>query len=125
MRPSNDVILTANISSASTTYNSSTIFGWGIVRLSYQAVVGSASISGTFKLQASNDQPFGAQPSQFIPTNWNDVSSSSITASSTATARSFMSPSLEVCNGYFRVVYTDATSGTLSTIQITMHQFSF
>lgn len=125
MRPSTSTVLRTSISSASSVYNSTTVYGWDIVRCSYQATVGSGSLSGTFKLQASNDLPVGLPPNQFTPTNWNDIASSSVVvASSTASIRSFITPIQEVCYSYYRVVFTDASSGTLSSVTVRFNAFS-
>jgi len=112
MRPNTATVMQVSVSSAASTYTSSTIFGWDIIRCSYQ-VIGSGSFNGTFKLQGSNQKPVGAKPQlQFTPTAWNDLgSSSAITASTTASIKNFITPIQEVCYAYYQIVFTDASSG--------------
>ena len=112
MRPNTSTVLEATISSAASTYTSSTIFGWDIVRCSYQ-VIGSGSFVGTFKLQGSNQKPVGSKPQlNFTPTAWNDLASSSaIVASTTASVKNYIIPPQEVCYSYYQIVFTDASAG--------------
>lgn len=124
MRPSTSTVMT--VTAASNSATSSTIFGWDIIRCSYQ-VIGSGTFSGSFKLQGSNQQPVGGKPQlQFTPTAWNDLGSSSmITASTTASIKNFITPIQEVCYSYYQIVYTDLSGGTATgSFQIRFNSFA-
>ncbi len=106
MRPSNSLI--ANGVSCSNSFNSNIIYAWDIVRGSYQVVLSSGNMSGTFVLQGSNDIATGANPNQFTPTNWNTISSTTTIIASTSAA-SFITGPQELAYNYLRVSYTKAT----------------
>jgi len=110
MRPSNSLIV--NGVSCSNTFNSNVVWAWDIVRCSFQFTVSSGSCAGTFKLQASNDIAQGLPANQFVPTNWNDIGSTTVSCSSTASLRSFLSPSVDIGYEYVRGVWTDASGGS-------------
>lgn len=121
MKPSLTPVL--NKVSGSNSFVSSAIYAWGIVRLSHQLVVNSASFSGSVKLQASNDVPTGQFDPYFQPTNWFDIGSSTITASTTASVRGAISPPLEVCYGYIRAV-GQASTAPENQVSIIVKTFS-
>lgn len=110
----NDLI--ADSFPAQTSSSSCVIWSQKIVRASFQVSVSSGTLSGTFTLQASNDQATGKFPNQFIPTNWSVVgSSTTVIASSTGAAATFMIPATELSFEYLRLVYTaNAANGIYS-----------
>lgn len=110
MRPSNSLIV--NGVSCSNTFNSNVVWATDIVRCSFQMTVSSGRCAGSFKLQGSNDFATGLPPNQFNPTNWNDIGSTSVSCSSTATARSFLSPAVDIGYEYVRGVWSDASGGS-------------
>ncbi len=101
-----------NGTAGTASFVSSAFYMWDTVRISGQAVVSSGSFVGSFTLQVSNDKPVGQFPSQFQPTNWNSIGSTTIlaNASTSATVKSFMFPQTEVCYSYGRIVYTDGSA---------------
>lgn len=118
----NNVSLGSGTSTAS-----SVVYGWDIVRGSVQVNVDAGSISGSFTLQASNQQPVGMPPNQFQPTQWNTIGSSTTlaNASSSLTLKTFLMPMTELCYDYYRLVFTDATSGVATgSVTARMKNFS-
>jgi len=99
------------------------IWSQKIVRASFQVVVGSGSLTGTFNLQASNDfaEGNGAFPNQFIPTNWSTVGTTSVICSSTGANATFLLSSTEMSYEYLRLQYVAGNSGNtpgLYTVRI-------
>lgn len=111
LRVSNCLI--ANGFPSQTSSTSGVIWANDIVRISALVTVGSGSLSGTFQLQASNDQAVGAFPNQFLPTNWVSLGSTSqVVASNTVQGSGvFLIPAVEVSYEYLRVQYTSTSSG--------------
>lgn len=110
MRPSNSLIISSG-TAGTASVTSQAVWATDIIRACFQVVVSSGSMVGTFQLQASNDQSTGAPANQFVPTNWNVVgSASSVTGSSTATSKAFLSVPVETCYEYLRVVYSDGSA---------------
>lgn len=110
MRPSNSLII-SNGTSGTASYVSSVVWGWDIVRFSVQVTVGSGSVVGTFQMQGSNDIATGLPPNQFQPTNWNNIGTASVVASSSATALSFLIVTTESSYEYLRLRYADSSAG--------------
>lgn len=77
-----------------------------VIALSCQCVA-TGTLTGTLKLQASNDpQTLGN------PTNWTDISGATVSVSSAAT---FLIPKLDISYEFVRAVFTaSAGTGTLS-----------
>lgn len=122
MRPSSSLI--ANAVSCSNSFNSSNVWGWDIVRCSYQVSVSSGSMNGTFELQGSNDLAVGLPANQFSPTNWNTLGSASyVVCSSSPTQSSFLIPMQEVCYQYMRVVFTKSAQPTNGVVSIRFNAF--
>ncbi len=109
MKQANDPI-TTNVSN-SNSFNSGVVWAGSIVRASFQITVGSGSAVGTLQLQASNDQSSGLPANQFLPTNWNNVGTASVSCSTTATSRSFLIVSTECSYEYLRCAWTDSSGG--------------
>lgn len=108
--PASTVLNTTVNSTAMQLYN---MFGYAI------QIVFTGTPTGSFKLQASNDQvsfPTGT----WVPTNWTDVTNSS---QSVAAAGSVMWNVSDVMYNWVRVVYTDTSSGS-STAIITVSEFN-
>lgn len=97
MRPS--LISPLSGVSGSNSFTSSAIYAWDLVRASFQVFSTVGGFHGTVKFQASNQLPVGTKPQAFQPTQWTDIGSSSITASSSG-----LSQALEMSYGYIRVV---------------------
>lgn len=110
MRPSNSLIASNGLSGTAS-FVSSVVWGWDIVRFSVQVTVSSGSMVGTFQMQGSNDQAQGLPPNQFQPTNWNNIGTSSVVASSSATALSFLIIATESSYEYLRLRYVDGSAG--------------
>lgn len=115
MRPSNELIFSQTVTASATYSNNCLSESW--VRASFQAVISSGSLNGTFWLQQSNDLAQGSPPNQFVPTNWNSIGSVSCSASSgTALFIPWNSPQglvnyFETCARYHRVQFA-ATVGS-------------
>lgn len=111
MRVSNFAAITNGVAGTAS-FVSSSFYLWDTFRISGQAVVSSGSFVGSFTLQVSNDNPVGAFPGQFQPTNWNTLGSTTILAacSVSATVKSFMFPQTELCYTYGRIVFTDLSA---------------
>lgn len=109
MRPSNSLI-SDNQTVNSGGFVSSVIYATDILRASVQIVVSSGTLTGTFRLQASNDRATGATPIQFQPTNWSTVGSVTTVVASltivTGANQVFLMPATEVGYNYLRVIYT-------------------
>lgn len=99
--------------SGTASFTSSSFWMWETFRLSGQVAVSSGSFVGNVALQVSNDRPSGAFQSQFQPTNWNTIGSTTqlLNCSTTATVRSFMFPVTDMGYAYGRVVFTDLSAG--------------
>lgn len=117
MRPSNSVVFNATVGSAGATI-SSAVMAIDIIRASFQVSVSSGSFVGTFQVQASNDIPQGLPPNLFTPTNWSTITSASVVASVSLTARSFMILPIETSYNYMRVAFTDASGGTANGVPV-------
>lgn len=114
MRPNNYPIVISGLCGTAS-FASSSCWAMDVVRASFQIVISSGSCVGTFRLEASNDLGYG-QPGRpvgnYIPTNWNIVGSvTTVTASSTATLKSFMLPAVETSYQHLRIVYLDGSAG--------------
>lgn len=116
MRPNNWQVIVGGVAGTATSFASSSCWAMDIVRLSYQVVVSSGSVAGTFVVQGSNDKSYGqggVPVGQYIPTNWNTIgSSTTIICSTTATSKVFLAPATEVCYEHVRFVFTDASAGS-------------
>lgn len=103
------------ISSYPSQTNSTSMQVWTnqLIRGSIQVSISSGSLNGTFSLQGSNDQSFGAFPPQFQPTNWNVVggSTSMICSTSVAGAGSFMFGPFESQFEYLRIAFVAGNTG--------------
>lgn len=102
----NDQIATSYTASSSTAELAmwaSTVF-----RASFQVSVSSGSLNGTFTLQGSNDMATGKFPSQFAPTNWNNVGGSTSVICSTTVlgVGSFMFGPVETSYEYLRLNFS-------------------
>jgi len=110
MRPSNSLM--GNPLGGATSSSSNAMWATDIVRASFQIYI-NGPLSGTFKIQASNDQAQGVPASQFAPSNWVTIgSTASIVASTTSAASTFLFPAIEVSYEYLRINYTDSSSGS-------------
>lgn len=107
MRVSNSLIASGNPSQTS----SVTMAVWtqNIVRESFQVVVSSGSLNGTFALQASNDVAVGQEPYVFVPTNWTTIGTTSVIASTTALLSSYILGPIEASYEYTRLIYTTSS----------------
>lgn len=106
-----------NATSGTASFTSSAFWLWDVIRISAQAVVSSGSVAGIVSLQVSNDTARGAFQTQFQPTNWNTVGTSTSTpsvviASSTATGGAFLFPAVDINYSYGRFVFTDLSAGS-------------
>lgn len=122
MKPDNFLAVT-NGTTGTASFVSSAFWLWSTVKISGQAVVSSGSFVGTFAFQFSNDLPVGAPPSQFQPTNWNSIGSTTqvTNCSTSATAKSFLIPQFETSYSYARVVYTDlSAAAAIGTFNFTV-----
>jgi hypothetical protein len=101
------------MSQVTTSSTSNVIDSYNLVHVSAQVVFGSASSQiGTVKLQASNDFDVSGNLSDFAPSNWSDIPST--TSSVFASARTYLVPKFDVSYNYMRVVYTQSSgSGSL------------
>jgi hypothetical protein len=113
MKPSNYPIVTSGLCGTASFASSST-WSWNIVRGSCQIVVTGACV-GTFRLEASNDQGYGAggRPvGDYIPSNWNVIgSASTLVCSTTAATSRFLIPLTELCYEHVRLFYSDGSAG--------------
>lgn len=76
------------------------------------ATFSDGSAAGTLKVQISNDAPpfSGLQPEQFVPTNWVDLASATVSVASGGTV---VIPKTDISYQYMRLVWTrSAGSGT-------------
>lgn len=122
MLVANDLIM--NALPAQTSSSSTVQWSQKIVRASFQVSVSSGSLSGTFTLQASNDQAVGQFPGQYIPTNWTTVgTSTTIVASSTGVNSTFYILPVECCFEYLRLTY--ASSGANGVYSVRMKSEGF
>lgn len=94
---------------AAATVNSAAIPALNLFYCSAQ-LIATGGAAGTFKLQASNDDPHGA-PAQIAPTNWNDIPSATVAVTG---AGSYLIPKTELCYQWVRVVYTNTGAGTIA-----------
>ena len=74
----------------------------------YITVVVTGTPTGTLKLEASAD-PFDVQDSDYIPTNWDVVGSSSVAITAAGTTSWNV---IGAMYNYVRVTYTDGSAGT-------------
>jgi hypothetical protein len=110
MRPSNSLIAINNPSQTASV--SMTVWATDIVRCSLQVTVSSGSLNGTIQMQGSNDVPSGLPPSQYVPTNWNTITSATVVCSNTVQgAGTFMILPIETSYEYLRFSYTPGNSG--------------
>lgn len=82
-----------------------------LVSASFQAVFGDTTAAGTFKLQASNDNPSGVVP--FTATNWTDIPTQSASITSGTTAILTIA---NMCYRWIRAVYTDTAAGVQTVV---------
>lgn len=68
------------------------------------------SAGGTLKFQASNDY---SQASGFMPTNWSDIPSASVTVTGSG---AYLIPKTDCCYEWVRLVYTNTGTGTVSVV---------
>lgn len=121
MKPANDIAIATAAANAAVT--GKTQWTFGVVRVTFQAVFSNTTAAGTLQVQGSNDYATGLPPGQFIPTNWSSVGSP-ITVSSSATV--YMTPEIETCYEYMRLIYTDTGGGTsTATVTARMKNFAF
>lgn len=115
MRTSNELIFNQTVTASATYSNNCLSECW--IRASFQAVVSSGSLNGTFWLQQSNDLAQGLPPNQFSPIDWNNIGSVSCSASAGfATYIPWNGPQgtvnfFETCARYHRVQFV-ATLGS-------------
>ncbi len=78
-------------------------------------VISTGTITGSVKLQASNDiPPAEGNPSQFVPTNWVDISGASVTLTAGTVQ---LIPKTETCYRWVRAVATKTGgTGTITVI---------
>lgn len=85
------------------------------VALSFVPKCGDTGVSGTVKVQCSNDVPNGPL-SQFLPSNWADI------PNATSAIAAGVGPAIvlpNACFGWIRVIFTHSAGGS-STIQVFM-----
>lgn len=70
--------------------------------------VGTSTLAGTIKMQASNDFDNSADLDSFSPSNWVDVASATATVTA---ATAFIMPKTDVCYQWVRFIFT-ASGGT-------------
>jgi hypothetical protein len=110
VKPFNDplltnVVLSANKASAAIPLPQ--MFGYAV-----QAVI-SGTPTGTLKLQASVDPVQEGVPNPPLPTNWNDIASSSVTVTAAGTTTWNVTDAMYT---WVRLVYTDASSGSSTAV---------
>lgn len=108
MRPNRATIVKPG-QAANVSANVGVVYADCMVRASWQ-IVTSDAVNGAFKVQASNDMPVGVAINAFVPTNWNDITSATVTLSGTGLVG--LIPSQELSYAYLRIVFTDASGGT-------------
>lgn len=104
-----DAALTA-ADATQATQTSSAIDATSVVAASVHVVAAGATITGTAKVQVSND-PVG------VPVNWVDLSGASVSVTG---AGNFLIPKFDATYQWMRVVYTKTTSaaGALITANV-------
>lgn len=117
MRPSNSLIAQVD---SSASFTSQVVYAWDIVRASFQVNSLAGAFNGTLQVQASNQNATGLPPNQFIPTQWSNVSSATVVASSSPSQRSFLIMPIECAYQYLRVTYTPTTAGIVGSVSIMM-----
>lgn len=98
----NEPILYADVSA---NVNGPAVFAAQLFYVSFQ-VVSPGTSTATYKLQASNDQ--GDKINGFVPTNWFDIPSATVTVAGAGTAGIAKT---EICYNWIRVVQTGAGTG--------------
>ena len=115
MKPVNDLVINAFPSQTSST--SAALWANSILRASFQVSISSGSLTGTFNVQASNDQAIGAPAIQFLPTNWNTITSVTVVCSNTTQgAGSFYIQYFETSYEYLRLSYTAGNGGNTNGV---------
>lgn len=93
----------------------SSFFVGQAVAASFTNVFGDTGADGSIKIQGSNDIPVG-DPTQFVPTNWNDIPSASSTIAS-GVGPAIVLPTMNF--QYIRAIYTSVSGGT-TTVNVNM-----
>lgn len=111
MRPSLFKTLAAKAVSGTTVYNGDPMQCQQMMSASVQVVMTGATVTGTAKLQFSNDPHTLNEP-----VNWSDVPGAANSISiNGATALLYAIAAQDVCYNWLRVTYTNATnSGTIT-----------
>jgi hypothetical protein len=120
MRNINCVVL-SNTDTAS--HNGAAIDANQLVSASFQAVFGDSGVSGTVKVQASNDiynARYNFPEGNFVPTNWTDIPNASASITSGGSALITIA---QMSYRWIRVVFTYTTGGS-STIVVNMDALS-
>lgn len=88
---------------------------------SFQVVTAAVDAAGTVKIQISNDNPGAnglAVQGSFVPTNWSDLTSATITVASGAGAPLVLP---NMCFRWIRAIYTRSGGGSAAVITIEMN----
>jgi len=103
---------------ANATFNGPAIPIGNMTALSSQFVVaGATTPSSTGKIQVSDDAPGDGTERGFVPTNWSDLPLATIPIAANGV---FLTPVVNVCARWARLVYTYA-SGTAGTVVANLH----
>jgi hypothetical protein len=111
------------LSGVTATSNSAAIDASNLYSASVQ-IVGTGSLAGTVKIQASNDSPIGLAGhnggTPFVPTNWTDIPGATAALSAGSSA---LVPTTLICYQFIRVVFTASggtgtASATIKTIAV-------
>lgn len=109
MRLVNHQVLPAGTTNASV--NSAAFDASSMFAISGQIVFTDVAATGTAKLQFSNDFSNNGDLGSFVPTNWNDIPSATVTVTVGSTNAI---PMVDVCYQWIRLVWTrTAGAGTL------------
>lgn len=87
------------------------------IAYSAHAIAAGATITGTVKVQVSNDEILAGQP-----VNWVDLTSASVSVTG---AGSFLIPKADVCYRWMRIVYTKTTSAVGALISVNVNGIGF
>lgn len=115
--------LVTTIASASdaTSFNGAAVDTNQTFSASFQFSMTDSASAGTVKIQASNDNPASTGASgptpTFIPTNWSDIPSASVTYTASTTQGIILVPVMSF--RYIRAVFTQTTAGS-GTMTINM-----
>jgi hypothetical protein len=90
--------------------NGPAIYSAFLLYCSLQVVTPGVSSTATYKLQASNDK--GNPQSNFVPTNWFDIPSATVTISGSGVKAI---PKTDICYNWIRVVQTGGGTGAATS----------